>query len=930
MSAFDQIKSQAKKLGKKLLKKLSPLLIKAGIIAAGIIIVVGCIDYIIHIIPNKLSEIKESFIEAKEGIKDFFKIENGTLVVDEELVDEMRKELVSKGIDMSAIGFDDEERNKNLKIFLEAEAATSTPKVLFNSNAGAIEFEKASGGKFDYIDPVTFKNMVNTNNINVQDKYTIEGDNFIYANVIKTEVNGQVTDIKVNTVTENYKTRVSQYAVPFEFFVVLCIQTNQPDFVVDLAEQVKKATIVLSVFDSTTVTTTEEKKSYDIHTEGIRKYSFTILKEEQGNIQEYKKEEWTEGVNRKIDPSVNGVNSGLLSPDMDYSGISLEDLKKLYISRYGEDEWYRNFLNLPLNNQRDVLVAKLQVDQENNVDLISPTVEIEDEHKEEETKTVITSTTSNLQVTRITNWLGQMEIGYSAKKSEPTYTYGEAGKDISYQDGEKKEVTPEKVLSKLAQTHVDFSERELEQELKEQGSNAQIEYRLDKVEADLYTQEINIKKNIKENVVTTEYTVDPQKVNTQEGNRKMEIILELLRRPYKALGMQNNQIAGEMLTSGAEGLFKHLEENDRTRDLANVMRYILYLYSGTDYGVTDLNSLLSNIYGNMNPFGSSDYIVNIDQTNTEETKKLVITDVDILKKAFTGYGSPKKLIEHAQDFLDFQNDEEYRVNAVFAAAVAAVETSGGTNSTATGVRPDYNNWFSIMKDSANGVLMQYPTERDGIEAFYKLIAKNYFPKGFNSVDTIGRGGPYCVPPDGWIQNVIGYMTDMYHAAGIDVSPVIGNAGTLLANAKQCYDYLYNNGYKYSQSGRTIPIVPGESSKTIDCSSYVSWVLYEYGYTELKGPQLTANMNSLGAFMKRKGFKQIASEAELQPGDIVIIDASKGWIRPDGSHIQIYAGQVGGVQSWYNCGVSPTQPGPTVWNLNSSSTPMKFIMAFRVP
>ncbi len=595
MSAFDQIKSQAKKLGKKLLKKLSPLLIKAGIIAAGIIIVVGCIDYIIHIIPNKLSEIKESFIEAKEGIKDFFKIENGTLVVDEELVDEMRKELVSKGIDMSAIGFDDEERNKNLKIFLEAEAATSTPKVLFNSNAGAIEFEKASGGKFDYIDPVTFKNMVNTNNINVQDKYTIEGDNFIYANVIKTEVNGQVTDIKVNTVTENYKTRVSQYAVPFEFFVVLCIQTNQPDFVVDLAEQVKKATIVLSVFDSTTVTTTEEKKSYDIHTEGIRKYSFTILKEEQGNIQEYKKEEWTEGVNRKIDPSVNGVNSGLLSPDMDYSGISLEDLKKLYISRYGEDEWYRNFLNLPLNNQRDVLVAKLQVDQENNVDLISPTVEIEDEHKEEETKTVITSTTSNLQVTRITNWLGQMEIGYSAKKSEPTYTYGEAGKDISYQDGEKKEVTPEKVLSKLAQTHVDFSERELEQELKEQGSNAQIEYRLDKVEAvnhDLYTQEINIKENIKENVVTTEYTVDPQKVNTEEGNRKMEIILELLRRPYKALGMQNNQIAGEMLTSGAEGLFKHLEENDRTRDLANVMRYILYLYSGTDYGVTEIDSLL--------------------------------------------------------------------------------------------------------------------------------------------------------------------------------------------------------------------------------------------------------------------------------------------------------------------------------------------------
>lgn len=54
------------------------------------------------------------------------------------------------------------------------------------------------------------------------------------------------------------------------------------------------------------------------------------------------------------------------------------------------------------------------------------------------------------------------------------------------------------------------------------------------------------------------------------------------------------------------------------------------------------------------------------------------------------------------------------------------------------------------------------------------------------------------------------------------------ANTIVEKAKKCHDYLRNNGYKYAQAGISIPIT--NSVKTVDCSSYVSWVLYEAGFT----------------------------------------------------------------------------------------------------
>lgn len=68
-----------------------------------------------------------------------------------------------------------------------------------------------------------------------------------------------------------------------------------------------------------------------------------------------------------------------------------------------------------------------------------------------------------------------------------------------------------------------------------------------------------------------------------------------------------------------------------------------------------------------------DYNVN---TKSSEASP-VINDITTLKKAFSGYPTNSKLLAEAQSFLDMQN--QYNVNAIFAAAVSIVETTAGTN-----------------------------------------------------------------------------------------------------------------------------------------------------------------------------------------------------------------------------------------------------------
>ena len=109
-------------------------------------------------------------------------------------------------------------------------------------------------------------------------------------------------------------------------------------------------------------------------------------------------------------------------------------------------------------------------------------------------------------------------------------------------------------------------------------------------------------------------------------------------------------------------------------------------------------------------------------------------------------------------------------------------------------------------------------------------------------------------------------------------------GTVVEKAVECHAYLRNNKYRYAQAGINIPIT--SSVKTVDCSSYVSWVLYEAGFTEFEGYQKTSSVFTSNPW----GWEEV-SVSEAQPGDILTYSG----------HVEIVAGDAGDRFRVYNCG-----------------------------
>jgi len=136
---------------------------------------------------------------------------------------------------------------------------------------------------------------------------------------------------------------------------------------------------------------------------------------------------------------------------------------------------------------------------------------------------------------------------------------------------------------------------------------------------------------------------------------------------------------------------------------------------------------------------------------------------------------------------------------------------------------------------------------------------------------------------------------------VDISQVTGFARTILEKAAECKQYVANNGFTYGPTGN-IPV--SGTNGTIDCSGYVSWVMYEAGYkATFAGHQKT--VTSFFVNTPPADWQVITNFDAIQPGDLIIMKNNSG---DDYGHIQIYAGG----DKHYNCGYTGAiqQPGAT--------------------
>lgn len=148
----------------------------------------------------------------------------------------------------------------------------------------------------------------------------------------------------------------------------------------------------------------------------------------------------------------------------------------------------------------------------------------------------------------------------------------------------------------------------------------------------------------------------------------------------------------------------------------------------------------------------------------------------------------------------------------------------------------------------------------------------------------------------------------------DENKVVVN-GDFLGSAKKIWRKVVNGNFKYDSSKRNyIPI----TGNKIDCSGYVSWVLYEYGLKDQFGGKQFKTKNFMEYDWKALGATVISVKAgenvvsKLQPGDILVRAPIKNGevgyghvnITASKKNGQIYAYDCGSESNWKNSGGDP--------------------------
>lgn len=107
------------------------------------------------------------------------------------------------------------------------------------------------------------------------------------------------------------------------------------------------------------------------------------------------------------------------------------------------------------------------------------------------------------------------------------------------------------------------------------------------------------------------------------------------------------------------------------------------------------------------------------------------------------------------------------------------------------------------------------------------------------------------------------------------------SSTIIQKAAEIKTYISANGYKYSST--STKKVPSENIRIVDCSSYVSWVLYAAGVTGFGAGDQTTSYT----FNNNPWNFTVVSKDQAQAGDILVYNG----------HVEIYAGN----NTCYNAG-----------------------------
>ncbi len=657
-------------------------------------------------IGDTIQNVVHSFIDLFKIVDDW----DGSIKIKDEDISKVIKEIENLGFDMDDLWLlgdiekedtDNEETlkkkqeeaaKKYIRKFLEAQLVTETPHyepVIASGNAynqktyGQVYIYRANDQEYinenskatpmSWMSYSTMQEEAAKNNekgLNaIKNHYSIDDEGkLVIAQWTKIETTGKADEVIISLKHIDYKSAISQYTTPMNFFIYLTMVSKNPEFVSAVTDMVKNSRIELTIMDTKTVNVEEEK------------YSFT-----------------------------------------------------------------RNTKTTHETKRQGVVINTYTTSRSRGV--------------EQTTTTTTTTVVPTPKITYAKTWFSEQRITYKIANQDPYHNYEkytenedssladdaepgdpQANGSTSWNTNKCREITTDVTGT----TYKEETRGNVIDKTGEKGSNG--------VTQDSYKNE---RRQVKNN-----FTVDDKTT-----------FLGLLDDYFKIPNSNRYEAAGKTnMVGGAEWLFGLMEKDGRLQNLEQVMRYVMYKYTGKEYGVKELDLSIFNIrdFSDLTSVGLK---VKVGETGAPEalTKQQI---EEIISKRFSGEAY-NNLMSAIDAFMEIQN--RYHVNAVFAIAVAQKESSCGVNWAA--IDPSTHNWYSIRGDyNGNSIdgWRKYPSFKEAVNDFGKLIGTSsyYFGGGNITIGNIGKS--YCPPGDEWSRGVSQFVKEMYESIGITIYAVGGN------------------------------------------------------------------------------------------------------------------------------------------------------------
>ena len=657
-------------------------------------------------IGDTIQNVVHSFIDLFKIVDDW----DGSIKIKDEDISKVIKEIENLGFDMDDLWLlgdiekedtDNEETlkkkqeeaaKKYIRKFLEAQLVTETPHyepVIASGNAynqktyGQVYIYRANDQEYinenskatpmSWMSYSTMQEEAAKNNekgLNaIKNHYSIDDEGkLVIAHWTKIETTGKADEVIISLKHIDYKSAISQYTTPMNFFIYLTMVSQNPEFVSAVTDMVKNSRIELTIMDTKTVNVEEEK------------YSFT-----------------------------------------------------------------RNTKTTHETKRQGVVINTYTTSRSRGV--------------EQTTTTTTTTVVPTPKITYAKTWFSEQRITYKIANQDPYHNYEkytenedssladdaepgdpQANGSTSWNTNKCREITTDVTGT----TYKEETRGNVIDKTGEKGSNG--------VTQDSYKNE---RRQVKNN-----FTVDDKTT-----------FLGLLDDYFKIPNSNRYEAAGKTnMVGGAEWLFGLMEKDGRLQNLEQVMRYVMYKYTGKEYGVKELDLSIFNIrdFSDLTSVGLK---VKVGETGAPEalTKQQI---EEIISKRFSGEAY-NNLMSAIDAFMEIQN--RYHVNAVFAIAVAQKESSCGVNWAA--IDPSTHNWYSIRGDyNGNSIdgWRKYPSFKEAVNDFGKLIGTSsyYFGGGNITIGNIGKS--YCPPGDEWSRGVSQFVKEMYESIGITIYAVGGN------------------------------------------------------------------------------------------------------------------------------------------------------------